>query len=122
MKYCTNQHLLLIQEIDMTPISGFSNPVKTNDFLERDMRISFAVKESILLSLKATQDEFIQDVLFFTALMLYKKRKLSLGKAAELAGYGKLLFIEKLQQEGEVIFDYNQEELAEIFADVAKLP
>jgi predicted HTH domain antitoxin len=54
--------------------------------------------------------------------MLYRKSRLSLGKAAELAGYNKLDFIHKLQLENEAIFDFNEQELADIFTDVAKLP
>lgn len=65
--------------------------------------------------------EFTQDVRFLSALMWYRKRKLSLGKAAELAGYSKLEFIECMKLEREPIFDYDDEELAEVFADVAKL-
>jgi predicted HTH domain antitoxin len=35
-----------------------------------------------------------------------KSLQLSLGKAAELAGYDRLDFIQKLQFENEAIFDY----------------
>jgi len=45
-----------------------------------------------------------------------------LGKAAELAGYYKLDFIEKLKLENKAIFDFSGQGLAETFADVAKLP
>ncbi|NIT61649.1 MAG: DUF3368 domain-containing protein [Aliifodinibius sp.] len=41
----------------------------------------------MLLSVKQSKDEFSKEILFFAALVLYRKRKLSLGKAAELAGY-----------------------------------
>ena len=51
------------------------------------------------------------------ALTLYRKRKLSLGKAAELAGYNKVDFIKKLKQENEYVFDYNTDELDEIMND-----
>jgi hypothetical protein len=49
-------------------------------------------------------------------------KKISLGKAAELAGYSKLDFIERMKLENEAIFDYGEDEIAEAFADVAKLP
>lgn len=90
--------------------------------LERNMNISFSVKESILLSLKEDAEEFTQNLRFLSALMLYRKKRLSLGKAAELAGYSKLDFIHKLQLEKEAIFDFNEQEMADIFADVHKLP
>ncbi|WP_089728498.1 UPF0175 family protein [Candidatus Thiosymbion oneisti] len=88
---------------------------------ERIINISFPIKEDILLSIKETKDEFTNDIMYLSALYFYRKRRLSLGKAAELAGYGKIEFIEKLQREKEYIFDYNEEEIDEIFEDAAKI-
>lgn len=90
--------------------------------LEKTIPISFSVKEDILLSLKENTEEFTQNLRFLSALMLYRKNRLSLGKAAELAGFTKLDFIDKLKQENEAIFDFNDQEIAEIFADAKKLP
>lgn len=84
---------------------------------ERMIDISFPVNENILLSIHETKDEFIKEILFSSAFVLYKKRKLSLGKAAELAGYPKLDFIEKMQTENLDIFDYNEDEISEVFED-----
>lgn len=86
------------------------------------MNISFSVNDDILFSLKETAQEFTQDLRFLSALMWYRKNKLSLGKAAELAGYNKLDFIERMKIEQEAIFDYSEDEMAEVIADVAKLP
>ena len=88
---------------------------------EQIINISFSVKEGILTTLNETKAEFTQDVLFLSALLFYRKRKLSLGKAAELAGYNKIDFIDKLQDEKEYIFDYSEEELNGIFSDVDKI-
>ncbi len=88
---------------------------------EQTIDISFPVKEGILKSLKETKDEFTKDILFLSSLLFYRKRKLSLGKAAELAGYNKVEFISKLQEEKEYIFDYSENEMDEIFEDVAKI-
>jgi predicted HTH domain antitoxin len=90
--------------------------------LEKSINISFSIKENLLLSLRESQEEFTQDLRFLSALMLYRKNRLSLGKAAELAGCSKLDFIEKLKLENEPVFDYNADEMNEIFADVDKLP
>lgn len=84
---------------------------------ERMIDITFPVKENILLSLKENKEDFTKEVLFSSALTLYRKRKLSLGKAAELAGYNKVAFIEKLNEEKEYVFDYNADELDEIIKD-----
>ncbi|AUB84870.1 hypothetical protein THSYN_20785 [Candidatus Thiodictyon syntrophicum] len=86
------------------------------------MNISFSVNDDILLSLKENAEEFTQDVRFLSALMWYRKDRLSLGKAAELAGYNKLDFIERMKLENEAIFDYRDDKMGEILADVAKLP
>lgn len=88
---------------------------------EKIVNISFPVKENILLSMKETKDDFTRKLLFLSALYFYRKKQLSLGKAAELAGYAKIEFIEKLQKEGEYIFDYNEDEMDEIFNDVKKV-
>ena len=85
--------------------------------MSRIVNISFPVREDILLSVRETKDEFTKEVLFLSALFFYRKRKLSLGNAAELAGYSRLAFIEKLQMENEDIFDYNAEDMDEIFED-----
>ena len=88
---------------------------------DKVVNISFPVKEKILLSLNETKDEFAKEILFLSALGLFRKRKLSLGKAAELAGYDKIEFIEKIKKEKEFIFDYTDEEISEIFNDVNKI-
>lgn len=62
-----------------------------------------------------------QELRFLSALTLYRQRHLSLGKAAELAGFSKLDFIERLIKENEPIFDYSEAEMDEVFADVKKL-
>lgn len=90
--------------------------------LEKRLDISFSVKAGILLSLKENPDEFTQNLRFLSALALYRKKRLSLGKAAELSGYSKLDFISRLQLEREAVFDFDEQEMAEIFADVDKLP
>ena len=76
---------------------------------------------NICFSLKETKNEFMNEVLYLSALHFYRKGRLSIGKAAELAGYTKIEFIEKLQNEKEFIFDYSEEEMDEIFDDATKL-
>lgn len=89
---------------------------------EQVVKIDLSIKKNILLSLKQTKEEFKRETLFLLAFMLYRKQKLSLGKAAELAGYSKIGFIEKIQQEQEFIFYYTNDEIDEIFEDADKLP
>ena len=73
------------------------------------MQLQVTIPDNFLISVKEQQSDFIKNMLFNHALMLYRKNKLSLGKAAELAGYDKLSFIQKLQSENEAIYDYETE-------------
>ena len=85
---------------------------------EQVINISFNVKENILLSLKESKAEFTNDLLYLSALSFFRKGKLSLGKAAELAKLDKIDFIKKIQDEKDFIFDYSKDEMQEIFDDV----
>lgn len=73
------------------------------------MQLTITIPDNFLISVKEKQEDFIKAMLFNHALMLYRKNKLSLGKAAELAGYNRLTFIQKLQLENEAIYDYEPE-------------
>ena len=73
------------------------------------MQLHVTIPDNFLISVKEQPEDFIHNMLFNHALMLYRKNKLSLGKAAELAGYDKLSFIQKLQSENEAIYDYEAE-------------
>ena len=61
-------------------------------------------------------------MLFQYALWLYRTQKLSLGKAAELAGYTRLAFIQKLQAENEPIFDYDEALIDEMIESAKTTP
>ena len=78
------------------------------------------VDESILLSLKKGKEEFAKEMLFNNALLLYRRNRLSLGKAAQLAGYDRIDFIRKLQEEGEPIFDYDDATVGEMIEQSQK--
>lgn len=71
--------------------------------------IKIMVNKSILLSLKEKKEDFVKELLFNNALALYRKNRLSLGKAAELAGYSRMDFIWKLKDAGEPVFDYEND-------------
>ncbi|MBP9888305.1 MAG: UPF0175 family protein [Leptospiraceae bacterium] len=78
--------------------------------------IAFSIDNSILLSLKIDKEEFVRDALFQYSLFLYRKGKVSLGKAAQLAGHDKIEYIWKLQLEKEPIFDYEETEMNEMIS------
>ena len=86
------------------------------------MNISFSVSDDLPLVLNEAPQDVARDIRFWAALALYRKQRLSLGKAAELAGNTKIAFIERLRLEGEPVFDYDEEALLEIEADASRLP
>ncbi len=79
------------------------------------------IDHSILLSLKNSADELAYKMKLYTAIVLYQKRQLSLGKSAQLLGIDRLSFINVLKNEGIVIFDYNDREMSEVFEGADKL-
>jgi predicted HTH domain antitoxin len=84
------------------------------------MHLTIDIADDLLITLKEQQGEFVKTMLFHHALMLYRKQKLSLGKAAELAGYDRLGFIQKLQFENEVIFDYETGLVNEMVSNIGR--
>lgn len=61
--------------------------------------IKLVIDKSILSTLNKSNEEFKRDILFNNASTLYRKGKLSLLEAAELAGYDRINFIEILINE-----------------------
>lgn len=84
------------------------------------VEIKLNIDEAILISMKEKKDDFKKMLLFYTALSLYKKGKLSLGKAARLANYNRLDFIKKIQEEGESVFDYDEDIIDEMIESAGK--
>ncbi len=79
------------------------------------------VDVSILKSLKNTKEEFINNMKLYTAIVLYKKNRLSLGKAAEFLGVDKLTFLDILKKEGVAIFDFLDEDIKKIDKEADEL-
>ena len=79
------------------------------------------IDNSILLSLKESKDELAKKMKLYTAIILYKKNRLSLGKSAQFANMSKLDFIESIKEEGFYLFDYSKSELNEIFQESKNL-
>jgi len=57
--------------------------------------------------------KFVEDIKLFTAMKLYERSVLSLGKAAELAGKNKDEFMEALSEHGIDVVKYSKGELDE---------
>jgi predicted HTH domain antitoxin len=70
-----------------------------------------AFPEEIPFSLKESPEGFVKLLLLYAAIKLFEERKLSLGKAASLAGYNRIAFIDILSQHHISVFNYTEEAL-----------
>jgi len=69
--------------------------------------------EDLLLSLKESKEQFERNARFFLAIKLYELGKISSGKAAKLAGLGRVQFLLKLGQYQVSPFQVSMEEILE---------
>ena len=84
--------------------------------------IVIEVSQDLLAALKMGVCDLTQNIRLVTAIAFYREKKLSLGKAAELAGTNRLDFIDLLAAKGIVIFDYDESALATDLAGIDRLP
>jgi predicted HTH domain antitoxin len=67
--------------------------------------------KTLTVNLPSTVETDEKELLLMLASKLYEKGKLSLGQAAELAGYSKRAFIEVLGNYGVSVFNYPADDL-----------
>jgi len=82
--------------------------------------VRIEIPEEILYALNENITEFTLQMRLFTALQLFKKHKLSLGKASNLAGMDKDQFMLELDRNEIPLIDYNPDELKEELARFEK--
>ncbi|MEW5801619.1 MAG: UPF0175 family protein [bacterium] len=70
--------------------------------------IKFDIPEDILASLKSGIEDLKQDIRSIVAITYYREKKLSLGKAAQLAGMNRLDFMDLLAEKRITIFDLDE--------------
>ncbi|KOR29610.1 hypothetical protein TI05_14970 [Achromatium sp. WMS3] len=70
--------------------------------------ISFEIPQAILAALKVGTTELTTNIRLLAAITYFCEKRLSLGKAAELAGINRLHFMDILSSKGIVIFDYDE--------------
>jgi predicted HTH domain antitoxin len=69
--------------------------------------------DEVLLSPQETPASFPKVIRMAAAAKLYEMRKLSSGRAADLAGLSRVSFLQALGQYGVPIFDLTEEELGQ---------
>ena len=84
-------------------------------------KISFEVSQDLLASLKLGSAALAQSVRLLAAIAYFRNKKLSLGKAAQLAGLNRLHFMDLLTKEGIVVFDYDESVLASNLEGISQL-
>jgi predicted HTH domain antitoxin len=80
-----------------------------------NLTVSFDVPRDILYSLSSNVTDFIKDIRLYSALELFRKHKLSIGKAALLAEKSKEVFMDILAENNINFIDYSAEELKQEF-------
>ena len=83
--------------------------------------MTFEVSQDLLASLKIGIQDLAQEIRLMAAITYFQEKKLSLGKAADLAGCNRLSFMDILAQKGIVIFDYDESIVDSELRGVAQL-
>jgi len=83
--------------------------------------MTFEVSQDLLASLKIGIQYLAQEIRLMAAITYFQEKKLSLGKASDLAGCNRLHFMDILAQKGIVIFDYDESIVESELQGVAQL-
>lgn len=85
------------------------------------LKIEVLLPSDILLALNKNKKEFSKDIQQMIAFDLYSNGKISLGKAAEICGLSKTVFIELMSSKGISLFNWDEEELSNELDSVKQL-
>jgi predicted HTH domain antitoxin len=83
--------------------------------------VSFEVPEDLLASLKLGAAALQHDIRLLAAIAYFQDKRLSLGKAAQLAGLNRLEFLDVLARRGFTVFDYDESVLVSELAGIQQL-
>ena len=84
--------------------------------------ITFEVPSDLLAALKTGAGDLGRNIRLMAAIAYFQEKKLSLGKAAQLAGMNRLTFMDVLAERGIVVFDYDESMVARELEGVAAFP
>jgi predicted HTH domain antitoxin len=84
--------------------------------------IIFEIPPDLLAALKIGAGDLGRNIRLMAAIAYFQEKKLSLGKAAQLAGMNRLAFMDVLAERGIVVFDYDESMVASELEGVAAFP
>ncbi|NJN19992.1 MAG: UPF0175 family protein [Leptolyngbya sp. RL_3_1] len=84
--------------------------------------ITIEISPDILAALKLGITDLSRNIRLIAAIAYFEEKKLSLGKAAQLAGMNRLAFMDTLAERGIVVFDYDESMLAHELEGITALP
>lgn len=83
--------------------------------------VSFEIPEDLLASLKLGVAALQLDIRLLAAIAYFQDKRLSLGKATQLAGLNRLEFLDVLARRGITVFDYDESVLVSELAGIQQL-
>ncbi|MEM7537670.1 MAG: UPF0175 family protein [Chloroflexota bacterium] len=92
--------------VQASTLSSSTLSLKNTDPLIETVQLE--ISQDILAALKVGIQDFAQYIRLVTAIACFQEKKLSLGKAAQLAGYNRLDFLDLLANRNIDVFDYDE--------------
>jgi predicted HTH domain antitoxin len=84
--------------------------------------ITLEIPQDLLAALKIGVSDLGRNIRLLAAIAYFQEKKLSLGKAAQLAGLNRLEFMDVLSDRGITIFDYDESVLTSELNGIAEFP
>lgn len=77
------------------------------------IQVQFEIPEGVCAALRADPRTFAKELRLAAAIKWYEMRRVSQGRAAEIAGISRAEFIDALGHHGTSVFQYGEEEIVE---------
>ena len=84
--------------------------------------VTFEISADLLAALKLGVEDLGRNMRLIAAIAYFQDKKLSLGKAAQLAGMNRLDFMDTLTERGIITFDYDESVLDSELSGLSDFP
>ena len=74
--------------------------------------------EDLMLVSGRSAEELERELRILLAIKLFELKRVSVGRAAEIAGMGKIAFLDELGRAGAPVIDFSEDQLAHELGDV----